>query len=88
LDDAYRLAALLYPDQRGPTSQARQQRWYQNQPMPAAYLSIPQMAPLRADPRFREVVERIGLLQYWKSSRRPPDFCVAERAPVCALLNS
>ncbi|HWY66350.1 MAG TPA: winged helix-turn-helix domain-containing protein [Rhizomicrobium sp.] len=87
LDDAYRLAALLYPDQRGPTPQARQQRWFQNPPMPAAYLSIPQMAPLRADPRFREVVERIGLLQYWKSSHRPPDFCAVERAPVCVLLN-
>jgi DNA-binding winged helix-turn-helix (wHTH) protein/TolB-like protein len=88
LDDAFRLAALLYPDQRGPTPLAREQRWFQNPPMPAAYLSIPQMAPLRADPRFRDVVERVGLLPYWKSSHRPPDFCAAEKAPVCALLES
>jgi TolB-like protein len=88
LDDAYRLAALLYPDQRGPTPQARQQRWLQAPPIPAAYLLIPQMAPLRADPRFREVADRIGLLQYWKSSHQAPDFCAVERAPVCALLNS
>jgi DNA-binding winged helix-turn-helix (wHTH) protein/TolB-like protein len=86
LDDAFQLAALLYPDQRGSTSLARQQRWFQAPPMPAAYLSIPQMAPLRADPRFREIVERIGLLQYWRSSRRPPDFCAVEQVPVCALL--
>ena len=88
LDGAFRLAALLYPDQRGPTPLARQQRWFQSPPLPAAYLSIPQMAALRADPRFRELAERLGLLQYWKESRRPPDFCAVERAPVCALLNS
>jgi hypothetical protein len=86
LDEAFRLATLLYPDQRGSTPLARQQRWFQAPAMPAAYLSIPQMAPLRADPRFREVVERIGLLQYWKSSRRPPDFCAVEHVPVCTLL--
>jgi len=88
LDDAFRLAAILYPDQRGATPQAREQRWFESPPMPAAYLLIPQMAPLRADPRFRDVVERIGLLQYWKSSRRPPDFCMTERVPVCVLVNS
>jgi len=88
LDNAFRLAALLYPDQRGTTEQARQQRWFQTEMMPAAYLFIPQTARLRADPRFRDVVERIGLLQYWKASRRPPDFCAAEKAPVCNLLNS
>ena len=88
LDDAFRLATILYPDQRGPTPQAREQRWFQSPPMPAAYLSIPQMAPLRADPRFRDVVERIGLLTYWKSSHCSPDFCRIEKAPICALLES
>jgi len=88
LDNAFRLAALLYPDQRGTTEQARQQRWFQTEMMPAAYLFIPQTARLRADPRFRDVVERIGLLQYWKASRRLPDSCATEKAPVCNLLNS
>src|SRR5205823_5613441 len=46
LDDAFRLAAIFYPDQRGPTPQAREQRWFASQSIPAAYLSIPQMARL------------------------------------------
>jgi hypothetical protein len=88
LDDAFRMAAIVYPDQRGSTPEDRQQRWFQSPTMPAAYLFIPQTSALRADPRFRDVVERIGLLQYWKSSRHAPDFCATEKVPVCALLNS
>lgn len=88
LDGAFRLAAIFYPDLRGPTQRERERRWLLSQPIPAAYLSIPQMAPLRADPRFRDVVERVGLLAYWKASHRAPDFCGIEKAPVCALLES
>ena len=88
LDDAFQLAAIVYPDQRGSTPEVRQQRWFQTEMMPAAYLFIPQTAALRADSRFRDVVERIGLLQYWKASHHPPDFCTTEKVPVCNLLNS
>jgi len=86
LDDAFRLAALLYPDQRGSTPLARQQRWFQAPPMPAAYLFIPQTAPLRADPRFRDLVERIARIRDAPAEPVPPDFCAVEQVPVCALL--
>jgi DNA-binding winged helix-turn-helix (wHTH) protein/TolB-like protein len=86
LEDAFWLADRFYPDQRGATWQAREVR--PGFMIPPAYLSVREAAPLRADARFRDVVERIGLLNYWKSSHHAPDFCLTERAPVCALLNS
>ncbi len=87
LDDAFALAAALYPDQRAATADARQRRWLSTEVSATAYLSVPVTAPLRADPRYRELVERIGLLQYWQSSHRAPDFCALEKAPVCRLLD-
>jgi hypothetical protein len=46
----------------------------------------PQTAPLRADPRFRGLVEKLGLLAYWKAAHVRPDFCATEQAPVCKAL--
>ena len=86
LDDAFRLADRFYPDQRGATLQLREAR--PGFEIPPAYLSVAELTPLRADPRFRDVAERIGLLNYWKSSHHAPDFCMTEKTPVCALLHS
>jgi tetratricopeptide (TPR) repeat protein len=35
----------------------------------------PSLAGLRRDPRFMAIAKRIGLLDYWQSSGRWPDFC-------------
>jgi DNA-binding winged helix-turn-helix (wHTH) protein/TolB-like protein len=86
LDDAFRLAESLYPDQRGATAAERERRWLARMPFNTVYLVIPATAPLRADPRYRDLAERVGLLQYWKESGQAPDFCATEKAPVCALL--
>lgn len=86
LDDAFAAAAVLYPDQRGATEEARRQRWLSTDVSPTAYLSVPVTAPLRADPRYRELVDRVGLLAYWRASGHPPDFCATEQAPVCSQL--
>ncbi len=41
-----------------------------------AYLLFrPALAGLRRDPRFMQVAERIGLIDYWRSSGKWPDFC-------------
>jgi TolB-like protein/DNA-binding winged helix-turn-helix (wHTH) protein/tetratricopeptide (TPR) repeat protein len=87
LDEAFALAAFMYPDQRGPTRAAREQIWLDASDtlQGTAVLFLAQTAPLRADPRFIGVAERIGLLEYWHEVR-PPDFCATERAPVCERL--
>ncbi|HEY4031984.1 MAG TPA: hypothetical protein VGM25_16680 [Caulobacteraceae bacterium] len=44
-------------------------------------------APMRSDPRFEALVKRLGILDYWKSSRVPPDFCREPNpAPICKTL--
>jgi DNA-binding winged helix-turn-helix (wHTH) protein len=43
------------------------------------FLFNPAIAPLRADERFDELVARIGLAAYWRTSGRPPDY-LAHRA--------
>jgi hypothetical protein len=35
----------------------------------------PTLATFRRDPRFMVIVDRAGLLDYWRSSGRWPDFC-------------
>lgn len=87
LDDAFALAVILFPDQRDSTVKARRPKLLPAELTPTAYLSVPVTAPLRADPRYRDLVERVGLLQYWRSSRHPPDFCATEKVPVCRQLN-
>jgi hypothetical protein len=49
------------------------------------HLWSPEAAALRADPRFSRLVERIGLVDYWKQYGYPDDCRAGEgdRALVC-----
>jgi DNA-binding winged helix-turn-helix (wHTH) protein len=48
-------------------------------------LSAPALAPLRKDPRFIRVAERVGLFRYWRQSHLP-DFCTVEHESVCGAI--
>lgn len=49
-------------------------------------LFFPQLAPLRADPRFLDHVKKRGLFAYWIKTHTRPDFCATEHVPVCQAL--
>lgn len=44
-------------------------------------LYYPEMAGVRADPRFWPLVNRIGLVDYWRRSNHWPDFCSDRSLP-------
>jgi len=49
-------------------------------------LFFPQMARLRADPRFLGLAKKRGIFAYWKRTHTRPDFCATEHVPVCQAL--
>jgi tetratricopeptide (TPR) repeat protein len=86
LDGAYRLADEAYATRLGRTPAETERIWL-NDPtyLPAEFITSPAAAPMRRDPRYLRLVERIGLLAYWRSGRRP-DFCRKDPEPICAQL--
>jgi hypothetical protein len=47
----------------------------------------PPFARARQTPEFAALVQRLGLVDYWRKSGHPPDFCAAADAPaLCATL--
>lgn len=71
IDDA--LSLLMAPEERETRS--------------TTTLFYSEMAAMRANPRFADLVGQNGLLDYWRSSGVPPDFCTAgSPPPVCALV--
>ena len=89
MDDAYRLASIAYPDLRAATPELEDEQWLRREKpfFNTTVLYRPEWAPMRADPRFVALVERIGLLAYWRAGH-PPDFCEVERVPVCEALSA
>ena len=50
------------------------------------FLFGPATEPMRRDARFIPLVQRLGLLDYWRTTDRWPDFCQTEPASVCSLM--
>lgn len=47
----------------------------------------PPLAGARRRPEFARLAQQLGLVQYWRQSKRKPDFCKErDPAPVCAAL--
>lgn len=47
----------------------------------------PPLAGARRRPEFARLAQRLGLVEYWRNSKRKPDFCKErEPAPVCAAI--
>jgi DNA-binding winged helix-turn-helix (wHTH) protein/TolB-like protein len=76
LDDAFRFAALAYPDHRNlypPGADG----WLIHPPLglDPTWLFTPRMKAFRDDPRFWDVALRTGLVAYWRSTGAWPDMC-------------
>jgi hypothetical protein len=86
MDDAFRFAALAYPDHRtlypADADQWLTQPW---QWPDTSWLFIPLMQSFRDDPRFWDVAARTGLADYWLSTGSWPDFC-AQQLDRCRSL--
>ncbi|HEV8407360.1 MAG TPA: hypothetical protein VGQ34_05445, partial [Sphingomicrobium sp.] len=87
-ESAYALADKMYPRRLGASPTETEQIWVNNPDgtaPPQLFTSTP-AAQFRRDPRFLGVVQRIGLLNYWRSGHTP-DFCrTPHKEPVCAVL--
>jgi DNA-binding winged helix-turn-helix (wHTH) protein/tetratricopeptide (TPR) repeat protein len=84
LDAAFDRARLIYPRMKG-RDRAEAERLWLDRPngYPTSTLAAPSAAALRKDKRYVELVDRVGLLDYWRSGRLP-DFCRNRPEPVCA----
>lgn len=84
---AYALADELYPRRVGRTPAETERIWL-DEPDSAGdpeFITSRAAAAMRRDPRYIALVERIGLLAYWRSGRSP-DFCRKSPEPICAQL--
>jgi TolB-like protein/Flp pilus assembly protein TadD len=53
---------------------------------PLRGLFWPTSRAMRADPRFLPLVEKLGLMEYWRATKSQPDVCETEDVPFCREL--
>ena len=86
-DGAYAIADKLYPRRVGRSAAETERIWLDDPDgtTPLAFITSPAAMPMRRDPRYLQLVRRVGLLDYWRSGRAP-DFCRKDPEPICAQL--
>ena len=86
-DSAYSIADKLYPRRIGRTPAETERIWLDDPfgVAPLEFITSPAAAPLRRDPRYFQLAQRVGLLDYWRTGRAP-DFCRKDQEPICAQL--
>ncbi len=81
VDEAFDFALAYYFGQGfsiGPARFSREQGIYAPHFSPRTdFLFLPSCSRLRADPRFRTLLERTGLSDYWRRTRTRPDLPIA-----------
>lgn len=87
LGNAYTVAEGLYPRRVGRTPAETERIWLDapDGGGPLDLITSPGAARMRRDPRYLALVQRTGLLAYWRSGR-PPDFCREQPEPICKQL--
>ena len=87
LDDAFALADELYPSRLGRSAAENEKLWLADPlVLDTAFLTGSGAAPMRRDPRYLALAQRLGLLDYWRTGRLP-DFCTQAHEPVCAHIS-
>ena len=85
-DGAYAIAAKLYPRRVGRTPAETERIWLDEpDSISPEFITSPAAAPMRRDPRYLDLAQRLGLLAYWRTGRRP-DFCRKDPEPICGQL--
>ena len=86
LDDAYLLAAKLYPPRVGRTTASSDRIWlHAPDYTPTEFITSPAAAPLRRDRRYLALAQRTGLVADWRTGALP-DFCRNAPEPICGEL--
>ena len=85
--EAMDIALVTYPDRIGRTPAEEEQLWLDSPRYGDTDILMGSgAAPLRTDPRYVDLANRLGALAYWRSGRLP-DFCSEPRPePVCAQI--
>ena len=86
-DSAYAIANKLYPRRVGRTPAETERIWLDDPSgvAPLEFVTSPAAAPMRRDPRYLQLAQRVGLLDYWRGGRTP-DFCRKQPEPICSQL--